>query len=224
MDNSLDYPTVILLSGPQEKRITPAAQALCNWMAGSGTKVPLASTACTLATRRGHHDFRAGFVANDKDQALLLLREFENSSNVSILRSRTLPKNDSRLVWLFSGHGAQWPDMGKELLAKEPVFRRAIEKIDHIFLSDAGFSTIEALQSGHFSSSDKIQVLTYAMQIGLAALLRAKGITPDAIIGHSVGEIAAAVASGALTAEDGATIVSRRAMLYRLPTTPQRHP
>ncbi len=105
--------------------------------------------------------------------------------------------------------------MGKELLAKEPVFRHAIAKIDHIFLSDAGFSTIEALQSGNFSSTDQVQVLTYAMQIGLIAVLRAKGIKPDAIIGHSVGEVAAAVASGALTAEDGATIVSRRAMLYR---------
>jgi 6-methylsalicylic acid synthase len=105
--------------------------------------------------------------------------------------------------------------MGKELLAKEPIFRYAIEKINHIFLNDAGFSTIEALQSGNFSSSDQVQVLTYAMQIGLTALLRAKGIKPDAIIGHSVGEIAAAVASGALTAEDGAKIVSRRAILYR---------
>ena len=105
--------------------------------------------------------------------------------------------------------------MGKELLAKEPVFRHAIAKIDHIFLSDAGFSTIEALQSGNFSSTDQVQVLTYAMQIGLIAVLRAKGIKPDAIIGHSVGEVAAAVASGALTAEDGATIASRRAMLYR---------
>jgi 6-methylsalicylic acid synthase len=214
-DKSLDYPTVILLSGPQDKRLVPAAQALCEWMADSGTKVPLASTACTLATRRGHHDFRAGFVVDDKDQALSLLREFGNSSSASIIRSRTLPKNNRRLILLFSGHGAQWPDMGKELLAKESIFYYAIEKIDNIFLNEAGFSAIGALQSGNFSSSDQVQVVTYAMQIGLTALLRAKGIKPDAIIGHSVGEIAAAVASGALTAEDGARVVSRRAVLYR---------
>jgi 6-methylsalicylic acid synthase len=74
--------------------------------------------------------------------------------------------------------------MGKELLAKEPIFRYAIEKIDHIFLQNAGFSTVEALQSGNFSSSDQVQVLTYAMQIGLTALLRAKGssLTPSLAI------------------------------------------
>ena len=64
-------------------------------------------------------------------------------------------------------------------------------------------------------SSDKVQILTYVMQIGLAALLKSKGVTPQAIIGHSVGEIAASVAADVLTAREGALIVCRRAALYR---------
>ncbi|KAI5361814.1 hypothetical protein J4E82_011709, partial [Alternaria postmessia] len=117
------------------------------------------------------------------------------------------------VVWVFSGHGAQWPNMGQQLLLNS-VFRNKLSELDLVFRREADFSSIEALQQGELGGSDKIQILTYAVHVGLASLLQAEGITPQAVLGHSVGEISAAVVAGCLTSEEGAVIVARRANLY----------
>ncbi|KAJ6192188.1 thiolase-like protein [Bipolaris maydis] len=92
------------------------------------------------------------------------------------------------VVWVFSGHGAQWPNMGQQLLLNL-VFRNKLSEMEVMFLREAVFSTIEALQQGELGGLDKIQMLTYAVQIGLAFVLQAEGVAPQAVIGHSVGEI-----------------------------------
>lgn len=210
-------PRVLLLSGPQEKRIPRAAKGLGEWMAGEGAGVSLSSIACTLATRRGHHDHRAAIIADGHPEAVELADAAANGKSVAgITTGRVLGKDEEKgAVWTFSGHGAQWANMGAELLAHESIFRHAIADLEPIIYAECGFSARKALETGDFDSSDKVQVLTYAMQIGLAALLKAKGAQPSAIIGHSVGEIAAAVVAGALTSSEGALVVCRRATLYR---------
>ena len=104
--------------------------------------------------------------------------------------------------------------MGRDLISN-PVFNEAISVLEATVQTEAGFSARQALKEGDMESSDKAQILTYVMQIGLAALLKSKGVTPQAIIGYLVGEIAASVVAGALTAREGALIVCRRAVLYR---------
>ncbi|PVI03989.1 hypothetical protein DM02DRAFT_208403 [Periconia macrospinosa] len=104
--------------------------------------------------------------------------------------------------------------MGKELL-QDPIFYRTISALENIVQVEAGFSALRALERGEIGDSDRVQVLTYLMQTGLTEVLKSKGIEPQAIIGHSVGEIAASFAAGCITAEEGAIIVSRRAKLYR---------
>ena len=210
-------PTVLLLSAPQEKRIPVAAKALGDWMAGEGAGVSVTSIACTLATRRGHHDHRAAIVVDGRSETLELTEALATGTkSAGIATGRVLAKDDKKgAVWLFSGHGAQWLAMGKELLANESIFRKAIMELDPIVQTESGFSAHQALEKEDFDSSDKVQVLTYVMQIGLAALLKAKGAQPGAIIGHSVGEIAASVVAGALTPAEGAVVVCKRATLYR---------
>ena len=222
IENAGDFPTVLLLSAPQEKRNVTYAATLKAWMEGAGATAATISVASTLATRRGHHDFRSGLVVESRGQALKLLERFVDQPTGSVdpklgslISGRALNKKESGLVWLFSGHGAQWPGMGQELMAKEPVFRDAIFGLDGVIRKEAGFSAVHALTKADFDTTDKIQILTYAVQIGLAALLQSKGAQPDAIIGHSVGEIAAAVVSGALNALEGALVVCKRAVLYR---------
>jgi 6-methylsalicylic acid synthase len=213
-----DGPKVLLVSAPQEKRLPGCAKALGEWMTSSqGSKFSVSSIASTLAIRRGHHDFRAAFIVSSHQEALDLTEKFaKGSGSADISNGRVLGKDENNgTVWVFSGHGAQWLDMGAELLAKEPLFRETIEDLETVIQHEAGFSAIHALQTGAFETSDKVQVLTYAMQIGLAALLRAKGAHPSAVIGHSVGEIAASVITGALTPYEGALVVCRRAVLYR---------
>ncbi|KAI4122121.1 MAG: hypothetical protein LQ338_005990 [Usnochroma carphineum] len=210
-------PTVILLSAPQEKRMPGVAKALTTWMSEGGTDVPIQSVAATLATRRGHHDYRAAVVAENRAQALELVDAFANGQkSAGVIADRVLSKDKQKgALWMFSGHGSQWPAMGQELIRQEPVFHDAVAQIEAIVLKEADFSVLAAMEVGDFESSDKVQILTYAMQIGLTAVLRAKGARPSAIIGHSVGEIAASVAAGALTPQEGAIVVSKRAVLYR---------
>lgn len=209
-------PTVLLLSAPQEKRLSIQADALSSWILDGGSKHSLSSIAATLTTRRGHHDYRCAFVVNSHEDAVKSLRAFsKDATNSEAISNRVLDSsNTSDSVWVFSGHGAQWEEMGKELLSNA-VFREAISPLDPIVETEAGFSALQALKEGDIGSSDRVQVLTYVMQIGLAAVLRSKGAVPNAVIGHSVGEIAASVVAGALTANEGALIVCRRAALYR---------
>ncbi|KAL8929288.1 MAG: hypothetical protein Q9208_001371 [Pyrenodesmia sp. 3 TL-2023] len=212
-----DEPTVLLLSAPQEKRIPGAAEALTTWMSHEGCQTPVRSVAATLATRRGHHDYRAAVVVEDGAQALELVGRLASGQKSSgVIADRVLSKDKQKgALWMFSGHGSQWPAMGQELIKHEPVFHDAVAQIEATVLREADFSVLAAMEAGDFESSDKVQVLTYAMQIGLTAVLRAKGARPSAIIGHSVGEIAASVAAGALTVQEGAVVVAKRAVLYR---------
>jgi len=212
-----DDPQVLLISAPQEKRLPGYAMTLGRWMVEKGTESSLSSIAYTLAARRGHHDCRAAFIASNHQEVLELTEKFASGSgSVDTVTGRCLGKDaKTGAVWMFSGHGAQWLEMGAELLAKEPVFRETIGDLESTIMLEAGFSAIEALQNKDFETTDKIQVLTYAMQIGLASLLRAKGARPSAVIGHSVGEIAASVVAGALTPSEGALVVCRRSVLYR---------
>lgn len=213
-----DEPRALLLTAPQEKRLPGDAATLGRWLAEAGKEQSLASVAATLATRRGHHDNRVAFVVDGHEEAVEATEKFAaGAASEHVVTGRVLGKKDegNGAVWMFSGHGAQWPAMGEELLVKEPLFRQTIEDLEPIIQAEAGFSALQALKTGDFAASDKVQVLTYAIQIGLAALLRSKGAEPSAIIGHSVGEIAASVAAGALTAGEGAIVVCRRAALYR---------
>ena len=210
-------PKVLLLSAPQEKRLPAMAQALAEFIEGKGSKEPLSTISCTLATRRGHHDCRTAVVANDHADAALQLKSIaEGKASASIANGRVLGADLKQgSVWMVSGHGAQWPEMGKELLETEATFRDTINELEPIVQSEMGFSATDALATGDFESSDKIQVLTFCMQVAIAALLRSKGTQPSAVIGHSMGEIAAAVIAGALTPADGALVICKRAVLYR---------
>ncbi len=117
-------------------------------------------------------------------------------------------------VWVFSGHGSQWTGMGQELLAERP-FARVFDDLERVFAEEIGFSPRQAVLDGDFKTVDRIQAMIFAMQMGLVAMLRSGGACPGAVIGHSVGEIGAAVTAGALSLADGARLICRRSALLR---------
>ncbi len=123
------------------------------------------------------------------------------------------------LVWVFSGQGAQWFGMGTELLATEPVFRATLEACDRIFQELGDWSLLEALQAdperSHLNDTVIAQPAIFAVQVALAALWRAWGLTPDIIVGQSLGEVAAAHVAGALTLEEAARVVFHRSRLMK---------
>jgi 6-methylsalicylic acid synthase len=212
-----DTPRLLVLSASQEKRISDVAGALIEWLPKTGANWSLDAIEAALATRRAQHDFRAAILAATHEQAVDELEKLvKGVSSPNCITARTLNKTDRKdVVWLFSGHGAQWSQMGQELLAKDAPFRQTVERLDSLVNEEAGFSPLDALSRGDFAGSDKVQVLTYIMQVALAASLYSRGVRPGAIIGHSVGEIAAAVTAGALSEIEGALVVCRRARLYR---------
>lgn len=215
-ETSVPRPMVLLISAPQKKRLTIVAESLWTWIKSHGTKENLESICTALAARRDHHEFRASAVIDSVGGALEALDHLrKESTNKWISESRCLPPNlSNQIVWVFSGHGAQWTDMGKELQHNE-VFYRAVRPLDDVVRKEINSSPFDWLRDGDFESTDRIQILTYIMQIGISAVLQSRKIFPDAIIGHSVGEIAATVVAGALSPMEGALVVTRRAVLYR---------
>src|SRR4051794_10372615 len=109
--------------------------------------------------------------------------------------------------------------MGRELLATEPAFREAMERCDTTIASEAGWSVLAVLAGADaarpFDDIDVVQPTLFAMQVALAAQWRAWGIEPGAVVGHSMGEIAAAHVAGALTLQDAVAVICRRSTLLR---------
>ena len=121
-----------------------------------------------------------------------------------------------RTVFVFSGQGAQWTGMARDLIHREPVFAAAVDACDTAFQELSGWSVRDELLHGPAERTDRteiLQPLLFTVQLGLTALWRDRGVEPDAVIGHSLGEIAAACAAGALSLADAARVVHHRSLL-----------
>ena len=119
-----------------------------------------------------------------------------------------------KLAFIYAGNGAQWVGMGQLLFAESEVFRSVIEDLDQRIVEQAGFSVITELQAdatvSRMADTTVAQPLLFAVQVALTVALRELGIAPDAVAGHSVGEVAAAWAAGALTLDEAVRIICTR--------------
>jgi myxalamid-type polyketide synthase MxaD len=132
---------------------------------------------------------------------------------------RRLGDQRRKLVFVFSGQGSQWVGMGRELLEQEPAFREAMERCDRAIRKYTGWSVLEELAADEAHSRvdevDVVQPAIFAVQVSLANLWLSWGIEPDAVVGQSLGEVAAAYVAGALTLEDAARVMCRRSQLVK---------
>lgn len=207
-------PVIVPLSARSAQRLARQAEALADHLrAGHQEPAPVAAT---LWTRRSHEPVRAAVVAEHRHELIAGLDALARGESGSGLVTGELPGGQAAdAVWVFSGHGSHWAGMGRELLQAEPTFARVIDEIDEVFGRELGFSAREALSTGELGSTDRIQALTFAMQVGLAAVLRERGVRPAAVIGHSVGEVAACVVAGVFTLRQGAAVACYRARGFR---------
>ncbi len=174
----------------------------------------------TAAVRRNHLDCRLAAIGSTRTEIADALDAFAKQEAHPALRQgmRSLVREPKR-VFVFSGQGTQWLGMGRELSAHEPVFRATLDVCDRILRELAGWSLLDELTADEAHSrlddTTVAQPAIFAMQVALAALWRSWGLTPDAIVGQSLGEVAAAHVAGALTLEDALKVVYHRSRLMK---------
>jgi 6-methylsalicylic acid synthase len=207
-------PAVIPLSARSSARLTAQAKALSEHL--RSVEHPLEQVAATAWSRRSHESARAAIVADDTDGLVAALDAVANDvPDPAVVTGSALAAASDGAVWVFSGHGSHWAGMGRELLESEPAFAAVIDTIDPVFEAELGLRARGSLTSGRLGGTDHVQALTFAMQVGLAAVLRERGIAPAAVIGHSVGEVAACVTAGVFDLTVGAAVACFRARGFR---------
>lgn len=203
------------LSGQSTENLIGSAVRLARWLQ-SNPEVSLADVGHTLGLRRDHLAVRGAVLASTRESLIETLQSAAQE-NVSeqLLISQGAQEHTKGVVFVFSGHGAQWQNMCQELLLTEPVFAEQVDSLADIFREELGYTAREALEQGDFDSVERTQALTFAVQLGLAALWKSKGVKPEAVIGYSIGEIAASVVAGALEKFSAARFACQRAALYQ---------
>ncbi|QYC40146.1 Phthiocerol/phenolphthiocerol synthesis polyketide synthase type I PpsA [Nonomuraea coxensis DSM 45129] len=197
-------------------RQAAADLAAATGAADAAGRVSMAELGHTLALRRTHLSHRAVVVADNEAALAAGLRNLAaGTPHDAVATGRPLADPGPGPVFVFSGHGSQWAGMGRDLLAAEPAFAAVIDELEPVFAEEIGFSPREALSEGELTEVDRVQTMIFAMQVGLVEVWRQYGVRPHAVIGHSVGEIAAAVTAGALSRLDGARLICRRSRLLR---------
>ncbi|OBF13446.1 polyketide synthase [Mycobacterium sp. ACS4054] len=203
-------PLVFPLSSSSAGELRRTAGRLADWLAAR-EDVKLPDLAYTLARRRAHRPVRGAVIAGGRPELIEALREM--AAGDSPCQAAT-GQDDRGAVWVFSGQGSQWDRMGAELLTAEPVFAATVAAAEPLIAHESGFSVTEALAGSQpVTGIDRVQPTLFTMQVALAATLRAHGAHPGAVIGHSLGEVAAADAAGALSLQDGARVICRRSRL-----------
>ena len=213
----------IVLSARSEVALQSMASRLEAWVdeheKSNGSSPLLPALSYTLGARRNHHSHRLTLVAHSSDELIQELQEFASGVTGNKIRTSFTPRPEHapRIGFVMSGQGPQWWGMGRERMRNEPVFRKTLEACAEEMRPHACFSLLEELgrdeATSNLQQTEFAQPAIFAMQVSLAALWKSYGVTPAAIVGHSVGEIAAACVAGVLTLEEGARIIVLRARL-----------
>ncbi|WP_063770186.1 type I polyketide synthase [Streptacidiphilus melanogenes] len=208
-------PEVFLVGAGSRAALPGAAQRLSDWLQHDGSAASLRDVAHTLALRRSAGHGRLGVVASTRPELISALEAFQNGrAHPGVVSGSVGAGVTRRPVWVFSGQGSQWQGMTRDLLHHEPAFEAALTETDGLIAAEAGFSVLELLRSGRkVSGCARVQPVLFAVQTALAAAWRAHGVEPAAVLGHSMGEVAAAVCAGALTPYDGVKVICRRSAL-----------
>lgn len=183
----------------------------------------LDDVAYSAFTRRSHYAHLLAVVGQTHQELEDKLRKFADGQvDSTILTTKIARKKRPKLAFVFSGQGGQWPRMGLQLMQREPVFRKWMETIDALFVRLAGWSLLAELRKDGSESKVNetviVQAAVMAIQISLVKLYEHYGIRPAGIVGHSIGEVAAGFASGALTLKQAVQVIYRRSQAQNLAT------
>ncbi|WP_409523353.1 type I polyketide synthase [Nitrincola sp. MINF-07-Sa-05] len=186
--------------------------ALSDFLANSEDE--LYNIAWSTMFRREHHPHGLLIFSDSKQSCREQLQEFVEKGEAGQVYRGDKVESAQGPIFVYSGNGCQWETMGRTLLEQSEIFRRAVVSVDQIFQQHAGFSLVKEIQgengAGRFERTEIAQPALFALQVGITELLRSQGVQPVSVIGHSVGEVAAAWASGALSLEQAVKVIFYR--------------
>jgi acyl transferase domain-containing protein/NADPH:quinone reductase-like Zn-dependent oxidoreductase/acyl carrier protein len=220
-NHSAERSHIIRISGRTAAALEASACAHRAFLADNANAgLPLSDICYTAALRRGDGNHRLTVVAASRQEMIDQFDAFTaGETRPAMASGRRNPSESGKLVFVYPGMGQQWWAMGQQLLAEEPVFRRTLEDCDELLRRLGGWSLLEEMTADESRSRiDETwiaQPAIFALQAALTALWRSWNVEPDLIIGHSVGEIAAANAAGILSFEDAVHLVHHRSRLQQ---------
>ncbi|UUU25872.1 type I polyketide synthase [Streptomyces sp. DSM 40750] len=212
----VDGPVAWVVSGRGAEGLRAQAGRLREFLM-ERPELSAADVALSLATTRSAFEHRAVVTGAGRDELLERLEAVaEDSSTVNgVVRGRT--GDVGRSVFVFPGQGAQWVGMAVGLLESSPVFAGAVGECESALSAYVDWSLTDVLRGAEgapgFDRVDVVQPVLFAVMVSLARLWRSVGVEPDAVMGHSQGEIAAACVAGALSLEDAAKVVALRSQV-----------
>ena len=168
----------------------------------------IAELCSTAARGRAHLSCRKAVVGTTKQEIAAVLRTIGSEPACA----QNVP---GKLAFVFSGQGSHWPGMGRQLYTLEPVFRAVMDRCETLLREQCGWSLLEALQDLQNNDTEIVQPAIFAIQAALCDLWRWWGVVPDYVVGHSLGEAAAAYCASVLTLEDALRVVVLRSRLMK---------
>lgn len=204
----------VLISAKDTAALKQAAQEFAVFL-NTQPQPALYDIAYNTIFNRELHDHRALLFGDDTTSIAKALADFATTtSDSSGLQHGKVLTAPAGPAFIYSGNGSQWVGMGKQLLAEVPLFRATIREIDALFSLYADYS-LEAELAGkngenRYQFTEIAQPALFALQVGITRMLAQHGIKPVAVAGHSVGEVAAAWAAGALTLKDAVAVIYHR--------------
>jgi acyl transferase domain-containing protein/acyl carrier protein len=207
---------LLAFSAHRQPALASLLEAYADFLSDPGVRQNYSLTdICSAASRiHGHLMFRAAVVGDSHADMHERLQEFRKQGVEAGLVIGQAQRQRPRIVFVCPGQGGQWAGMGRQLLETEPVFRQVVEQCDQAMQDEVSWSLLEKLESGELDAQvDVVQPQLFAVEIGLGELWRSWGIKPAAVVGHSVGEVAASYLAGALSLGEAIKVVCRRSRL-----------
>lgn len=205
-------PMLFVLSAPGEAGLRRQAEAHARFLAGSEASL---ASACKAAGRlKSGHRQRLAVVAASTGELADKLAAFARGEQVAGVESGAARGGARKLAFVFTGQGPQWHAMGRELMETDATFRRTLDEIERLFVDIAGWSLLDEMRKGaedsRVSDTRVAQPAIMAVQIGLVDVWRRLGVSPAGVVGHSIGEVAAAYTAGALTLAQATRVIYHR--------------